>query len=138
MRYCPNAACPAQLKEHLHHFTGRTAMDIDGMGTKITDRFVDLGWVGDVADLYRLDWEKVAGLEGLGEKSAARLRAGVEASKSRPVARLVNGLGIRHIGERADRVVGRSIRIGRCDRGREHGRHQRGWRHRRRAGGERG
>jgi DNA ligase (NAD+) len=101
MRYCPNAACPAQLKEHLHHFTGRTAMDIDGMGLKITDRFVDLGWVGDVADLYRLDWEKVAELEGLGEKSAARLRAGVEASKSRPVARLVNGLGIRHIGERA-------------------------------------
>ncbi len=101
MRYCSNAACPAQLKEHLHHFTARTAMDIDGMGSKITDRFVDLGWVGDIADLYRLDWEKVAELEGLGEKSAARLRAGIEVSKARPVARLVNGLGIRHIGERA-------------------------------------
>jgi DNA ligase (NAD+) len=101
MRYCSNAACPAQLKEHLHHFVGRTAMDIDGMGAKITDRFVDLGWVHDVADLFTLDWNAVAELEGLGEKSAARLQAGIEASKARPVARLVNGLGIRHIGERA-------------------------------------
>jgi len=101
MRYCSNAACPAQLKEHLHHFTARTAMDIDGMGSKITDRFVDLGWVEDIADLYRLDWAKVAELDGLGEKSAARLQAGIETSKTRPVARLVNGLGIRHIGERA-------------------------------------
>ena len=101
MRYCSNAACPAQLKEHLHHFTARTAMDIDGMGSKITDRFVDLGWVADIADLYRLDWTKVAELDGLGEKSAARLEAGIEASKTRPVARLVNGLGIRHIGERS-------------------------------------
>lgn len=101
MRYCSNSACPAQLKEHVHHFVGRTAMDIDGMGAKITDRFVDLGWVSDVADLFTLDWSAVAELEGLGEKSAARMRAGVEASKSRPLARLVNGLGIRHIGERA-------------------------------------
>lgn len=101
MRYCSNAACPAQLKEHLHHFVGRTAMDIDGMGAKITDRFIELGWVHDVADLYTLDWSAVAELDGLGEKSAARLQAGVDVSKTRPVARLVNGLGIRHIGERA-------------------------------------
>jgi DNA ligase (NAD+) len=101
MRYCTNAACPAQLKEHLHHFVSRTAMDIDGMGPKITDRFVDLGWVKDAADLYNLPWDDVAQLEGLGEKSAAKLRAGVEASKTRPLSRLINGLGIRHIGERS-------------------------------------
>jgi DNA ligase (NAD+) len=100
MRYCTNAGCPAQLKEHLHHFVSRGAMDIDGMGEKITDRFVDLGWVTDAADLYTLDWNAVAALEGLGEKSAANLRAGVEASKSRPLWRLINALGIRHIGER--------------------------------------
>lgn len=100
MRYCTNAACPAQLKEHLHHFVARTAMDIAGMGSKLTDRFVDLGWVKDAADLYYLDWEAVANLEGLGEKSAANLQAAVEASKARPVARLVNALGIRHVGER--------------------------------------
>jgi DNA ligase (NAD+) len=100
MRYCTNAACPAQLKEHLHHFVSRTAMDIAGMGSKLTDRFVDLGWINDVADLYALDWEAVAALEGFGEKSATNLRAAVEASKNRPVARLVNALGIRHVGER--------------------------------------
>ncbi|MGH2533647.1 MAG: NAD-dependent DNA ligase LigA [Thermomicrobiales bacterium] len=100
MRYCTNAACPAQLKEHLHHFVARTAMDIAGMGSKLTDRFVDLGWLKDAADLYYLDWEAVASLEGLGAKSAANLRSAVEASKQRPVARLVNALGIRHVGER--------------------------------------
>ena len=105
MRYCTNAACPAQLKEHLHHFVSRTAMDIAGMGAKLTDRFVDLGWVKDAADLYFLPWEEVARLEGLGDKSAANLRAGVEASKGRPLARLINALGIRHIGERSGALL---------------------------------
>ncbi|HET8522183.1 MAG TPA: NAD-dependent DNA ligase LigA [Thermomicrobiales bacterium] len=100
MRYCTNAACPAQLKEHLHHYVSRGAMDIAGLGDKLIDRFVDLGWLHDVGDLYALDWDAVANLEGLGEKSAANLRAAVEASKQRPLARLINGLGIRHVGER--------------------------------------
>lgn len=100
MRYCTNSACPAQLKEHLHHFVARTAMDIDGLGSKLTDRFVDLGWLYDAADIYYLDWKAVSELEGLGEKSAENLRNAVDASKSRPVARLVNALGIRHVGER--------------------------------------
>lgn len=100
MRYCTNSACPAQLKEHLHHFVARTAMDIEGLGSKLTDRFVDLGWIRDVADVYRLDWEAIAQLEGLGEKSAANLRAAVETSKGRSLARVVNALGIRHVGER--------------------------------------
>jgi DNA ligase (NAD+) len=100
MRYCTNSACPAQLKEHLHHFVSRVAMDIDGLGAKLVDRFVDLGWIHDAADIYALPWEQVAQLEGLGEKSAANLQAGVEASKGRPLARVINALGIRHIGER--------------------------------------
>lgn len=101
MRYCTNSACPAQLKEHLHHFVSRTAMDIAGMGDKLTDRFVELGWVKDAADLYRLPWDEIASLEGLGEKSAANLKAGVEASKARSLAKVINALGIRHIGERS-------------------------------------
>ena len=100
MRYCTNSACPAQLKEHLHHFVGRTAMDIDGLGSKLTDRFVDLGWLKDVADIYNLDWEAVAGLEGLGEKSASNLKTAVETSKQRSLGRVLNALGIRHVGER--------------------------------------
>ena len=105
MRYCTNSACPAQLKEHLHHFVSRTAMDIEGMGSKLTDRFVDLGWLGDVADIYRLDWDQVAQLEGLGEKSAANLAEATEVSKSRPLARVINALGIRHVGERTAHLL---------------------------------
>lgn len=109
MRYCTNAACPAQLKERLHHFVSRSAMDINGLGSKLADRFVDLGWLHDVADIYTLDWSAVAELEGMGETSADKLRASVEVSKQQPLWGLIHGLGIHHIGERnasliADRV----------------------------------
>ena len=114
MRYCPNAECPAQLKELVHHFVARGAMDIAGMGDKLTDRFVDLGWISDVADIYSLDWEKVGQLDRFGEKSAANLRAAVETSRTRPLARLIFGLGIRHIGERAARLL--ADRFGSLDR----------------------
>jgi DNA ligase (NAD+) len=107
MRYCTNSACPAQLREQLHHFVSRGALDIDGMGSKLTDRFVDLGWVSDAADLFMLDWEQVAQLEGLGEKSASNLAAAVEEAKTRPLARLLNALGIRHIGERTAMLLAR-------------------------------
>jgi DNA ligase (NAD+) len=101
MRYCTNAACPAQLKQRVHHFVSRGAMDIAGLGDKLADRFVDLGMIGDVADIYRLDWDQLKDLERLGEKSAENLRLAVERSKNRPLARLINALGIRHIGERS-------------------------------------
>jgi DNA ligase (NAD+) len=100
MRYCTNAACPAQLKEHLHHFVARGSMDIDGLGSKLTDRFVELGWIKDAADIYSLDWKAISELDGLGEKSAAKLQNAVEESKSRPIERFINALGIRHVGER--------------------------------------
>jgi DNA ligase (NAD+) len=100
MRYCTSAACPAQLLERLYHFIGRSAMDIDGLGARFAERFVELGWVHDAADLYSLDWEAVAALEGRGEKSAANLRESIDASRQQPLWRLIHGLGIRHIGER--------------------------------------
>ncbi|HEV2073720.1 MAG TPA: helix-hairpin-helix domain-containing protein, partial [Thermomicrobiales bacterium] len=100
MRYCTNAACPAQLKERIHHFVSRAAMDIEGLGEKLADRFVDLGWIHDVSDIYHLDWEQIASLEGLGRKSTDNLRESVEKSKEQPLWRLINGLGIRHVGER--------------------------------------
>ncbi len=105
MRYCTNAACPAQLKERMHHFVGRAAMDIDGLVAKLADRFIDLGWVHDVADIYKLDWAAVADLEGLGEKSAENLRESVERSKTRPLWRLIHGLGIRHVGARTAELL---------------------------------
>ena len=101
MRYCTNAACPAQLKERVSHFVSRGAMDIAGLGEKLTDRFVDLGMIHDVADIYALDWHTIAALDRLGEKSVENLRRAVEASKQRPLARLLVALGIRHVGERS-------------------------------------
>ncbi|HET7094019.1 MAG TPA: helix-hairpin-helix domain-containing protein, partial [Thermomicrobiales bacterium] len=68
-------------------------------------RFVDLGLFHDVADIYTLNWNALAELDGLGEKSAANLRQGVEESKTRPLPRLINALGIRHIGERAAELL---------------------------------
>jgi DNA ligase (NAD+) len=114
MRYCSNAACPAQLKQRVHHFVSRGAMDIVGFGEKLADRFVDLGWIGDVADVYCLPWPQVTQLEGLGEKSTTNLQRSLELSKGRPLARLVVALGIRHIGERSARLL--AERYGSLDR----------------------
>lgn len=117
MRYCTNAACPAQLKERIHHFVGRSAMDIDGLGAKLADRFIDLGWIHDASDIYRLDWDEVAALEGLGQKSADNLRTSIERSRQQPLWRLIHGLGIRHVGERtaallADRFGSLDVLLG--------------------------
>jgi DNA ligase (NAD+) len=93
------------LRERIHHFVGRAAMDINGLGEKLADRFVDLGWIKDVSDIYHLPWEEVANLEGLGETSANNLRTSIEASKEQPLWRLIHGLGIRHIGARTAALI---------------------------------
>jgi DNA ligase (NAD+) len=85
-------------------------MDIEGLGSKLVDRFVDLGWVSNMASIYYLDWEAVANLEGLGQKSAENLKAAVEASKQRPFGRVINALGIRHVGERTAELLANRFR----------------------------
>lgn len=100
VRYCLNASCPAQLKEQVSHFVSRGAMDIDGFGYKLALRFVDLGLIQSLDDIYHLDWNRVRQLEGFGEKSIEKLQQSVEQSKSRPLSRLLAALGIRHVGER--------------------------------------
>ena len=91
--------CPAQRKASLAHFASRRAMDIDGLGDKLIEQLVDRGLVRDVSDLYRLDAATLAGLERMGEKSAAKLIAAIEASKRTTLARFIYALGIRHVGE---------------------------------------
>ncbi len=105
---CVNVSCVARLKESILHFARRTALDVDGVGEWLVDALVDGGLVKDLADLYGLRAEQLADLTKrtkvsparLGEKSAARIVAGLERSKDAPLARLVFGLGIRHVGER--------------------------------------
>jgi len=96
---CPNRRCPGVLKRRIEHFVSRTAMDIEGLGSKLIDQLVDGGHVGALADLYRLDAATLAGLDRMGETSAAKLVARIEASKRRPLPRLLYALGIRHVGQ---------------------------------------
>jgi DNA ligase (NAD+) len=99
MYYCTNAACPAQVQQRIEHFASKGAMDIRGIGENISATLYREGLVKDPADLYRLKNEQLAELEKMGEKSAANIINAINASKERPLARVIYALGIRHIGE---------------------------------------
>lgn len=107
---CVNAACPAQLKERLKHFASRKAMDIDHMGPAVIDQLVESGRVENFSDLYTLKQEEVVGLERLAEKSAKNLIDAIEKSKSAGLARLLFGLGVRHVGQRAASILAETFR----------------------------
>ncbi|BAF60708.1 NAD-dependent DNA ligase [Pelotomaculum thermopropionicum SI] len=102
---CTNMACPARLQEGLIHFASRDAMDIAGLGPAVIAQLVSAGLVGDPADLYALRYEDLVPLERLGPKSARNLLEAIEASKGRSLARLIFALGIRHVGERAAKIL---------------------------------
>ncbi|HBO43375.1 MAG TPA: DNA ligase (NAD(+)) LigA [Planctomycetaceae bacterium] len=102
---CPNPLCPAQLKERIRFFAGRNAMDIEGLGDKLVEQLVTQGLVGGYGDLYRLTLDQLIGLERMGKKSAENLLAGIEASKTRGLARLLAALSIRHVGTRVASVL---------------------------------
>ena len=111
---CTNSACPAQLKERLFHWGSRRAMDIEHLGEVVIGQLVDRGLVGDFADLYALDVDTLAGLERMGPKSAQNLHAAIQGSKTRGLARLLNALGIRMVGERAAQLL--AARFGTMER----------------------
>jgi len=115
---CTNVACPAQRWERLGHWAGRGALDIEGLGYEIIGRLIETGLVSDVADFYALDAETLAALymgrvkqDGspvvLGPVMAAKLMANVEASKDRPLSRVLFGLGIRHVGSTVSGLLAR-------------------------------
>ena len=96
--FCVNPACPAQRQTRIEHFASRGGMDIEGMGESRVALFIEQGLIADVGDIFSIDWERVAQLEGFGQLSIDNLRAAIEESKTRPLARLLVGLGIRHLG----------------------------------------
>jgi DNA ligase (NAD+) len=102
---CVNPGCPAVVREALQHFTGRRAMDIEGLGEKLVDQLVTAGLLTDVASVYDLKAERLVELERWGEKSASNLVAQIERSKSLDASRLLYALGIRHVGEKAARTL---------------------------------
>ena len=99
--------CAAQRKQALLHFSGRRAMDIDGLGDKLVEQLVEKGMVHTPADLYGLDIAKLAGLERMGEKSAENLWKAIETSKNTTLARFIYALGIRHVGESTAKELAR-------------------------------
>lgn len=98
---CTNPDCPAQLLRMLIHFCSRDAMDIEGLGEALLEVLTDKGMLQNAADIYHLDYEKIAALDRMGEKSAENLRSAVEHSKENDLGKLVFALGIRHIGQKA-------------------------------------
>ena len=96
--YCENAACPAQLVRRVEHFVGRTAMDIEGFGSRLSELFVNKNLLHDVADIYTLQKETLLELEGFGDKSTDNLLSSIDASKERSLQRIITALGIRGVG----------------------------------------
>lgn len=102
---CTSTDCPAQLMRHLIHFVSRDAMDIDGLGSAVLEQLVEGELVASPMDLYRLKKEDIEGLERMGEKSAQNLINAIENSKQNDLYRLVFALGIRHIGQKAAKLL---------------------------------
>ena len=104
---CINPACPATRKRSIVHFASRNAMDIEGLGPAMVDLLVDNGLVDNCAGLYRLTAEQLLPFEGIQQKSADNLIQAIEGSKGRGLARLLFGLGIRNVGEKAAQLIAR-------------------------------
>jgi DNA ligase (NAD+) len=109
-RRCVNASCPAQARESVRHFAARKAMDIEGLGDKLIEKLFDEKLLTDVASIYELESGRLAALQRFGEKSAANLMDQVERSKSAGLSRLLFALGIRHVGEKAAKLLARRFR----------------------------
>lgn len=102
---CENAECEAQVIERMIFHTSKHAMDIEGMGESTIERFYKLGWLHSIADIYRLDYGKIAQLEGFGEKSAANLQKAIEKAKQNPIHRLLHSLSVHHLGQKSSKLL---------------------------------
>ncbi|WP_422122620.1 NAD-dependent DNA ligase LigA [Planococcus sp. X10-3] len=102
---CVNPKCPAQITEGLIHFVSRNAMNIEGLGEKVIEQLYQEGLIADIADIYKLTKEQLLELDRMGDKSASNLIAAIDASRSNSMERLLFGLGIRHVGEKAARIL---------------------------------
>ena len=96
--FCVNPICPAQQHARISHFASRGGMDIEGLGESRVALFLEKGFIADTGDIYSIPWDEVAELEGFGQTSIDNLQAAIEASKQRPLANLLVGLGVRHLG----------------------------------------
>ncbi|MBP5617254.1 MAG: NAD-dependent DNA ligase LigA [Elusimicrobiaceae bacterium] len=103
--YCVNPACPAQLRARLLHFASRDAMDIDGLGDVVMDQLLERHFIADFADIYKLTFFHVLNLENFKDKKAQNLLTAIEASKQKPLAKLLFALGIGFVGEKTAEIL---------------------------------
>lgn len=102
---CTNTECEAQTYRAITHFASREAMDIDGMGEAVVDKLIETGLINDIADIYYLKYENIKGLDKFKEKSSKNLIEAINESKNNSLDKLIFGLGIRHIGKKAAKVL---------------------------------
>ncbi|HEO6512845.1 TPA: NAD-dependent DNA ligase LigA [Streptococcus agalactiae] len=102
---CINPLCPNQIKERLAHFVSRDAMNITGFGPSLVEKLFDAHLIADVADIYRLSIENLLTLDGIKEKSATKIYHAIQSSKENSAEKLLFGLGIRHVGSKASRLL---------------------------------
>jgi DNA ligase (NAD+) len=107
--FCTNLDCPAQRVQRIAHFASRSAMDIEGLGEQRVEQLVAEGRLADVADLFRFTPATFEGLEGFAERSVANLLAAIDTSRSRPLSRVLIGLGIRHLGQVGSLALARAF-----------------------------
>ena len=106
---CPDCMCGAQDLQKMIFHVSKDAMDIDGFGKSYVERFFDLGWIKDISDIYNLDYDKIAVLEGFGKRSAENIKLSVEKAKSNPIQRLLHSLSIHHLGKKASKLIAEQI-----------------------------
>lgn len=106
---CPNETCSAQVVERMIHFTSKDAMDIRGLGDANIRKFHELGWLKDIPSIYHLPFDQLKTMEGFGAKSVTNLSEAIEKSKSQPLYRLINALGIRYVGETTAKTLAQSV-----------------------------
>jgi len=106
---CPNCVCGHQPLQRMIFHVSKDAMDIDGFGKSYVERFYEMGWIRNISDIYNLDYDKVAGLEGFGKKSAENIKKAIEKAKNNPIHRLLHSLSIHHLGKRASKLIAEKI-----------------------------
>ncbi|MGB3800177.1 MAG: NAD-dependent DNA ligase LigA [Lewinella sp.] len=106
---CPVCVCGAQNLQRIIFHVSKAAMDIDGMGRRYVEQFYELGWLKTIADVYRLPYDEIAGLEGFGQRSADNLRRSVDTAKQNPLWRLLHGLSIHHLGKKASQLIAQNV-----------------------------
>lgn len=106
---CPSCTCGRQDYQKYVFHVSKSAMDIEGLSKATLERFIQLGWIRSLVDLYRLDYDRIAELDGFGKKSAENLRAAVEKAKKNPIHRLLHSLSIHHLGQKASKLLAAEV-----------------------------